>query len=58
MKELIERIRTEIEAFNENSEKQINGNKAAGARARKNALNLMNDLKQFRKVSVDYRKED
>lgn len=55
MKELIEKINTNIETFKKDSEAQLlKGNKAAGARARKAALELMKDLKEFRKVSVTY----
>ena len=40
--------------FEVNAEAQVvKGNKAAGARARKAALALMKDLKEFRKVSVE-----
>ena len=54
MKELVEKINAEIAAFQENAEAQIvKGNKAAGARARKAALELMKELKEFRKVSVE-----
>lgn len=54
MKELVEKINAEIAAFQENAEAQVvKGNKAAGARARKAALDLMKDLKEFRKVSVE-----
>ena len=54
MKELVEKIKAEIEVFEANAEAQVaKGNKAAGARARKAALNLMKDLKEFRKVSVE-----
>lgn len=53
MKELVEKINAEIEAFKANAEAQVvKGNKAAGARARKAALELMKELKEFRKVSV------
>ena len=39
--------------FQANAEAQVvKGNKAAGARARKAALELMKDLKEFRKESV------
>ena len=41
MKELVEKINATIAEF-----------KAAGARARKAALELMKDLKEFRKESV------
>ena len=58
MKELIEKINAEIAAFQENADAQVvKGNKAAGARARKAALELMKDLKEFRKVSVDEAKK-
>ena len=53
MKELVEKINAEVAEFVKNAEAQVvKGNKAAGARARKAALALMNDLKEFRKVSV------
>lgn len=53
MKDLVAKINAEIAAFQENAEAQVvKGNKAAGARARKYALALMKDLKEFRKVSV------
>lgn len=54
MKELVEKINAEIAAFQENAEAQVvKGNKAAGSRARKIALELAKDLKEFRKVSVE-----
>ena len=53
MKELVDLINANIELFKANAEAQVlKGNKAAGARARKAALELINDLKEFRKVSV------
>ena len=53
MKKLVEQIKAEIADFEVNAEAQVvKGNKAAGARARKAALALMKDLKEFRKVSV------
>ncbi len=58
MKQLVEKINAEIAEFVANAEAQVvKGNKAAGARARKAALNLMKDLKEFRKVSVDEAKK-
>ncbi len=58
MKELVEKIIAEAAAFQENACAQVvKGNKAAGARARKIALELMNDLKMFRKVSVEEAKK-
>ena len=54
MKKLVEFINAEIADFQVNAEAQlVKGNKAAGARARKAALALMKDLKEFRKVSVE-----
>jgi len=54
MKELVKRIKEEYELFAVNAEAQVEkGNKAAGARARKAALALMKDFKEFRKVSVE-----
>lgn len=54
MKELVEKIKVEIDAFVKDADAQVvKGNKAAGARARKAALALMKDLKDFRKVSVE-----
>ena len=58
MKALVEKINANIEAFKVNAEAQVvKGNKAAGARARKAALELMKDLKEFRKVSIDEAKK-
>ena len=58
MKELVEKINAEIALFQENANLQVTkGNKAAGARARKVALDLMKDLKEFRKVSVEEAKK-
>ena len=54
MKNLVAQIKAEIEAFVVNADAQVEkGNKAAGARARKAALDLMKDLKEFRKASVE-----
>ncbi len=53
MKALVEKINANMDAFKVNAEAQVvKGNKAAGARARKAALELMKDLKEFRKISV------
>ncbi|MBR5076728.1 MAG: histone H1 [Bacteroidales bacterium] len=53
MKELVKKIEAEMDLFKVNAEAQVvKGNKAAGARARKAALELMKDLKEFRKASV------
>lgn len=54
MKELIDKINIDFEMFSKNAEAQsLKGNKAAGVRARKFALELVKDLKEFRKVSVE-----
>lgn len=58
MKNLIDKINTEIDLFKENSTLQLEkGNKAAGMRARKASLELGKLLKEFRKVSIDAAKE-
>ena len=54
MKTLVEKIKTEYAVFEENAAAQVEkDNKAAGTRARKAALELMKDLKEFRKLSVE-----
>ena len=54
MKELVNAIVAEYEVFAANAAAQAEkGNKAAGARARKAALNLMKAMKEFRKASVE-----
>ena len=54
MEKLLAKINEEAAAFKKDAELQITkGNKAAGTRARKAALNLIKDLKEFRKVSVE-----
>ena len=54
MKELVNQIKAEYEVFAKNADAQVEkGNKAAGARARKAALNLMKAMKEFRKQSVE-----
>lgn len=58
MEKLVKKIEENIELFKVNAEAQVTkGNKAAGARARKAALELMKDLKEFRKVSVEESKK-
>ena len=57
MKELLDKINLEIAVFQKEAELQLSkGNKAAGARARKSALVLMKDLKEFRKISCEFGK--
>lgn len=58
MKDLVEKIKAEYQDFVVNADAQVEkGNKAAGARARKAALALMQDCKEFRKVSVEESKK-
>lgn len=58
MENLVAKIKEELNVFLENADAQVEkGNKAAGARARKAALELMKDLKEFRKVSVEESKK-
>ena len=54
MQDLITKINEQIEAFKTDAALQVEkGNKAAGTRARKSALELSKLLKEFRKVSVE-----
>jgi Histone H1-like protein Hc1. len=54
MKELVEKINAEIEQFQKNADLQVTkGNKAAGTRARKHALEIAKLMKDFRKASVE-----
>jgi hypothetical protein len=54
MKQLVENINAHIELFQANANLQVEkGNKAAGTRARKAALELTKLLKEFRKASVE-----
>ena len=58
MKEIIEKINAEFEAFSKEAELQVEkGNKAAGTRARKSALELSKLFKDFRKISVEESKK-
>lgn len=58
MKELIEKIKAEMEAFSKDADAQLlKGNKAAGTRARKSALAIGKMMKEFRKVSVEASKK-
>lgn len=58
MQKLTKQIQEQIEAFEKNAVLQLEkGNKAAGTRARKAALELSKLLKEFRKVSVEMSKE-
>ena len=53
MKELVEKINAAWAVFAENADKQLAGNKVAGARARKASLEIEKALKEFRKVSIE-----
>ena len=54
MKELVAKINAEFEVFAANAAAQVEkGNKAAGTRARKSALEISKLMKDFRKVSVE-----
>ena len=54
MTKLVEQINAEIELFQKNAAAQVEkGNKAAGTRARKAALNISKLMKDFRKASVE-----
>lgn len=58
MQELVSKIKAEMEAFAKEADMQVGkGNKAAGTRARKSALELTKLLKEFRKVSVEESKK-
>lgn len=53
MEKIFSEIQEKIAAFQKDAEQQVcKGNKAAGMRARKAALELMKLLKEFRKESV------
>ncbi|MEG1587147.1 MAG: histone H1 [Bacteroidales bacterium] len=54
MQELIDKIEATMATFQADAKLQAEkGNKAAGTRARKAALEAMKLLKEFRKVSVE-----
>jgi len=58
MKKLVDQINALIAEFQKNAAAQVEkGNKAAGTRARKNALEISKALKEFRKVSVEEAKK-
>lgn len=58
MKELVEKIKAEMESFCKDADAQLlKGNKAAGTRARKSALELSKLMKEFRKASVEASKQ-
>jgi hypothetical protein len=54
MQNLVDKINAQIELFQENAKLQVEkGNKAAGTRARKDALEISKLMKEFRKESVE-----
>ena len=54
MQELVNNIKEQINAFETSADLQVGANnKAAGARARKAALELEKLLKAFRKASIE-----
>lgn len=54
MKNLVEKLKENFEAFAKDAEAQLaNGNKAAGQRARKASLDIEKALKEFRKKSIE-----
>ena len=58
MKELIEKIKAEMDNFSKDADAQLlKGNKAAGTRARKSALEISKLMKVFRKASSEASKQ-
>ncbi|MBO8429042.1 MAG: histone H1 [Bacteroidetes bacterium] len=58
MKELVDSIKAQMEAFVKDADAQLlKGNKAAGTRARKAALQISKMMKDFRKLSVEASKK-
>lgn len=53
MKQIVKKIDELFAAISVDANKAVEGNKAAGARARKNSLELEKVLKEFRKVSIE-----
>lgn len=58
MQQLLSKINAEIAVFVKEADQQATkGNKAAGTRARKSALELSKLMKEFRKMSVEESKK-
>jgi hypothetical protein len=58
MEKLVNKFRTDVDAFLSEAQSQIEkGNKAAGVRARKASLELEKALKEFRKQSLEAAKK-
>ena len=53
MQEINDKIQSVYSAFVLDSAKEMDGNKAAGARARKNAIELIKLFKEYRKASIE-----
>lgn len=53
MQEINDKIQSAYSAFVLDSAKEMDGNKAAGIRARKSASELIKLLKAYRKASID-----
>jgi hypothetical protein len=52
MKEIVENLAKQFEAFKIDADKAVAGNKAAGVRARRVSIEIEKALKLFRKESV------
>lgn len=52
LKVIVEKVNTLMETVKTENEKNLKGNKAAGARARKTSVELGKLLKDFRAISV------
>ena len=58
MKEILDQLVTEFEAFQNDAQQQIEKeNKAAGTRARKSSLAIEKLMKEFRKASLEVSKK-
>ena len=58
MKEILDQLVTEFEAFQNDAQQQIEkDNKAAGTRARKSSLAIEKLMKEFRKASLEASKK-
>lgn len=56
MKDLVQKIDLLLAEFSKDANKNLNGNKTAGTRARKASLELEKLMKQFRKDSIQMSK--
>lgn len=57
MEEINNRIQSAYSAFVLDSAKEIDGNKTAGTRARKSAIELIKLFKEYRKASIENLKQ-